>query len=122
MGGSAWGRPVDAAVAPDGGIYISDDASGTIYELTYSAAPPPPTSVASFTTSCQKLVCSFNASSSSGATSYGWNFGDGASGSEVTTSHAFTKKGNYLVTLNTQPAGAQSTATRTAKCTPKACA
>ncbi len=29
-----WGRPVDTAVAPDGGLYISDDLSGTIYKLT----------------------------------------------------------------------------------------
>ena len=35
-GGSNWGRPVDAAVAPDGGIYISDDQSGTIYRLSYT--------------------------------------------------------------------------------------
>jgi glucose/arabinose dehydrogenase len=35
VGGSNWGRPVDAAIAPDGGIYISDDESGTIYKLSY---------------------------------------------------------------------------------------
>ncbi|ADV67613.1 PQQ-dependent sugar dehydrogenase [Deinococcus maricopensis] len=28
-----WGRPVDAAVAPDGGLYLSDDLSGTVYHL-----------------------------------------------------------------------------------------
>lgn len=33
-----WGRPVDAAVAPDGGLYLSDDYSGTVYHLT----PPAP--------------------------------------------------------------------------------
>lgn len=33
-----WGRPVDAAVAPDGGLYLSDDLSGTVYHLT----PPTP--------------------------------------------------------------------------------
>lgn len=33
-----WGRPVDAAVAPDGGLYLSDDLSGTVYHLT----PPSP--------------------------------------------------------------------------------
>jgi glucose/arabinose dehydrogenase len=36
-----WGRPVDAVVAPDGAIFISDDHSGTIYRLTYSATSQP---------------------------------------------------------------------------------
>jgi glucose/arabinose dehydrogenase len=31
----AWGRPVDAAVDQQGNLLISDDASGTIYKLTY---------------------------------------------------------------------------------------
>jgi glucose/arabinose dehydrogenase len=30
----AWGRPVGAAVDPQGNMYVSDDASGTIYKLT----------------------------------------------------------------------------------------
>jgi len=33
-----WGRPVDAAVSPDGGLYLSDDFSGTVYYLS----PPAP--------------------------------------------------------------------------------
>ena len=32
--GSAWGRPVDTAVDPQGHLLISDDQSGTIYQLT----------------------------------------------------------------------------------------
>ena len=34
VNGDVWGRPVDTAVAPDGGLYISDDQSGTIYKLS----------------------------------------------------------------------------------------
>jgi glucose/arabinose dehydrogenase len=45
--GGVWGRPVDIAVAPDGGLYISDDYSGTIYKLAYT--PPATQSVNSFT-------------------------------------------------------------------------
>lgn len=40
--GGVWGRPVDVAVAPDGGLFVSDDRSGTIYALTPPSAPPPP--------------------------------------------------------------------------------
>ena len=34
--GSSWGRPVDVSVGPDGALYISDDALGVIYRVTYS--------------------------------------------------------------------------------------
>ncbi len=35
---SQWGRPVDAAVAPDGAIYVSDDYSGTVYRVARGRA------------------------------------------------------------------------------------
>ncbi|HEY9777616.1 MAG TPA: PQQ-dependent sugar dehydrogenase [Planktothrix sp.] len=35
--GSAWGRPVDLCVMPDGSLLISDDHHGAIYRVTYSA-------------------------------------------------------------------------------------
>lgn len=38
-GGSSWGRPVDVAVDPQGQLLISDDQSGTIYQLTAPATP-----------------------------------------------------------------------------------
>jgi glucose/arabinose dehydrogenase len=38
-GGSAWGRPVDVAVDSQGKLFISDDQSGTIYQLTAPATP-----------------------------------------------------------------------------------
>lgn len=34
---SAWGRPVDVLVMPDGSLLVSDDASGSIYRIAYSA-------------------------------------------------------------------------------------
>jgi glucose/arabinose dehydrogenase len=37
--GSAWGRPVDTAVDPQGRLFISDDQSGTIYQLSGPATP-----------------------------------------------------------------------------------
>lgn len=37
-GNSAWGRPVDVLVAPDGSVLISDDAADMIYRVWYE--PP----------------------------------------------------------------------------------
>jgi glucose/arabinose dehydrogenase len=34
---SSWGRPVGVTVAPDGAMYVSDDAGGTIWRITSAA-------------------------------------------------------------------------------------
>ncbi len=35
QGGSAWGRPVDLLVMPDGALLVSDDEAGAIYRISY---------------------------------------------------------------------------------------
>ena len=35
-GTSAWGRPVDVLVAPDGSLLVSDDAADMIYRISYT--------------------------------------------------------------------------------------
>jgi glucose/arabinose dehydrogenase len=35
QGNSAWGRPVDVIVAPDGSLLVSDDERGAIYRISY---------------------------------------------------------------------------------------
>jgi PKD repeat protein len=72
----------------------------------YWAAGPPPVNqppVASFTSSCTDLTCSFNGSGSTDAdgtiVSYAWTFGTDGSGSGATTSHTFSTAGTYNVTL-----------------------
>ena len=35
QGESAWGRPADVAVAPDGSLLVSDDTAGAIYRIRY---------------------------------------------------------------------------------------
>jgi glucose/arabinose dehydrogenase len=36
--GDVWARPVGVAVAPDGALLVSDDAGGTVWRVTYTAA------------------------------------------------------------------------------------
>ena len=61
--------------------------------------------IASFTANCVGLVCSFDAGASNDPdgtiVSYDWNFGDGSSSSELssTTSHDYSASGAYSVAL-----------------------
>jgi subtilisin len=61
----------------------------------------PPT--ASFTYSCTLMECDFDASGSQDSdgsiTAYAWTFGDGNSGTGVTTSHNYTVVGTHTVSL-----------------------
>jgi glucose/arabinose dehydrogenase len=36
QGESAWGRPADVLVAPDGSLLVSDDSAGAIYRIRYA--------------------------------------------------------------------------------------
>ena len=36
QGRSAWGRPVDVLVMPDGGLLVSDDHAGAVYRIAYT--------------------------------------------------------------------------------------
>jgi subtilisin family serine protease len=83
--------------------------------------PPPPGSTASFTKSCSGLTCSFDASGSTNATSYSWNFGDGNTASGVTTSHRFGRNRTFTVTLTTQPASSTSATSKTVSCNNRSC-
>jgi len=35
-GGSAWGRPVDVLVMPDGALLVSDDRAGAVFRISYA--------------------------------------------------------------------------------------
>lgn len=58
---------------------------------------------ATFSYACTGLNCDFSASSSKdpdgNITAYDWTFGDGSSGSGLTTSHGYNAAGTYTVTL-----------------------
>jgi glucose/arabinose dehydrogenase len=36
QGGSAWGRPVDVQVMPDGALLVSDEKAGAVYRISYT--------------------------------------------------------------------------------------
>ncbi len=36
QGATAWGRPVDVAVLPDGALLVSDDRAGAVYRIAYA--------------------------------------------------------------------------------------
>jgi serine protease len=79
-----------------------------LYSL-FSGAPPtdlPPT--AAFTFTCSGLTCTFDGSGSTddvGITSYGWNFGDGLSGSGAVVSHSYGATGTFTVDLTVTDGG-----------------
>lgn len=80
---------------------ISDFFDGIIPDGGDGGGNSPP--LADFSFSCTELQCDFDASASSDpdgeVVGYGWDFGDGATGSGVAVSHTFAAAGSYEVNL-----------------------
>lgn len=100
-------------------LTVTDNAGATdstSQNVTVSAATTDDPPVASFTSSCTDLDCSFDGTGSSddgSITSYAWDFGDGASGSGSTASHSYAAAGTYTVTLTvTDDAGQTDTSSQ----------
>ena len=95
---------------PDGQSVTS---STGILTVTNGVAPPPP--VANFTAAptngAAPLIVTF-ANSSTGATSYNWNFGDGSSNAVANPVHTYSNAGTYSVTLTAVGAGGTNNLTR----------
>jgi aqualysin 1 len=113
-------------------LYSPQSASAPVPPPDTSTAPlPPPTEpappqpaptdqppTASFTSSCPKGVCTFDAGASSDdkqIVSYAWTFGDGSTAFTTTSrmTHAYTARGSFTVSLTVKDGAGQS-ATRTA--------
>ncbi|MEO6056001.1 MAG: PKD domain-containing protein, partial [Gemmatimonadales bacterium] len=92
--------------------YVACD--GTIVNDTPPANAPP---VASFSSSCSGLVCSFTDASSDAdgtVTAWQWTFGDGTSSTTRHPSHTYASAGSYTVGLTvTDDGGAKGSTGRT---------
>src|SRR5687768_9648341 len=102
---------VSLTVTDNVGATSEQQQSVTI--ATLSNLPP----VASFTSVCSELTCSFNAGGSydpdGTIANYAWIFGDGTTASGMTPSRTYAAVGTYTVTLTvTDNRGATSTQTR----------
>lgn len=86
--------------------------------IVSNTAPAP---IASYTYTCSRLTCSFDATSSTNASSYSWNFGDGTVGTGITTSHLFARNLSYSVILTATGAGGTGSSSRTITCNSKRC-
>jgi PKD repeat protein len=84
----------------------ANTASQTDY-ITVGAGPSP-----AFTASVNGATASF-ANTTSGATSYSWNFGDNTTSTAATPSHTYAADGTYTVTLTASNACGTATATQT---------
>jgi PKD repeat protein len=101
---SAW--PVGASPGVTATAAVAT-AKATMWSVVLKPDPlsnPNVAPVASFTVSCPQATCTVDASASSDTApgtiaSYAWNFGDGGTGTGVTTNHTYTSGGSKTVTL-----------------------
>ncbi|MCW2570376.1 MAG: hypothetical protein JWO88_434 [Frankiales bacterium] len=94
----------------------SAGTSATSQDVLATPTAPPSAPVAAFTYSCGNSNCSFDGSTSTNAVSYGWAFGDGATGSGVTSTHGYTRTGTFPVVLTASSGTQTSTATKSVTC------
>lgn len=120
-GDNTWGGASSnffAGTVDEVAVYPTELSSATVH-THYRSSPAAAAAVntaplASFTSSCTRLTCSFDGSGSSDpdgtVTSYAWNFGDGSSAATASPAHSYTAGGVFTVALTvTDNQGAAST-------------
>jgi subtilisin family serine protease len=103
------------------GLTVTDANGTSSTTRSVTASNPAPAPVASFTYSCSSRSCTFDASATTNATSYAWNFGDGSTGSGVIVTKNFPPNRSYTVTLTATGSGGSSTTSQTVACAKKSC-
>ena len=103
------------------GLTVTDanGTNSTTRSVVVSDAATAP--VARFTYSCSGRSCTFDASTSSNATSYAWNFGDGTTASGVTATKNFPPNRSFTVTLTATGSGGSNSTQKTIACAKKSC-
>ncbi|KAA9154180.1 PKD domain-containing protein [Amycolatopsis acidicola] len=116
----AWARgiggPVKFAAAPNGDISYADIQTGAVRRLSYSQSNNPPVAKATSSTDPDTRTVTFDATGSQDydgdPITYSWDFGDGATGSGLTTTHTYASgTDRFTATLTVRdPLGATGTA------------
>jgi PKD repeat protein len=93
------------------------------FTITRGAPPVNQPPVAAFTPSCTQLACAVDANASADPdgtiSSYAWQFGDGSTGTGVTSSRTYATAGTYTITLTvTDDDGATNATTRSVTVAP----
>ncbi|GAA2158117.1 PKD domain-containing protein [Pedococcus bigeumensis] len=93
------------------------------FTITRGAPPANQPPVAAFTPTCTQLACTVDAAASSDPdgtiSSYAWQFGDGSTGTGVTSSRTYAAAGTYTITLTvTDDGGATDTTTQSVTVAP----
>lgn len=84
-----WKISENQCSLPMGSVTIYNTGASAVPSFTSTNAAPTATD----------LTVSFDASNSTGATTYSWNFGDGTTGAGMNTQHTYTSNGTYNVSL-----------------------
>lgn len=96
--GTAAGRTATTSAATSRSVLFSFVVNPGQVADPVNQAP-----VAAFVSSCNGLVCGFNAAGSTDADgdtlTYAWNFGDGQTGTGINPNHTYAGDGNRTVTL-----------------------
>ncbi|MFJ1599801.1 ThuA domain-containing protein [Streptomyces sp. NPDC088261] len=113
---------MDQAFGPDGALYVLDYGTGSgnqaLYRVEYLAGSnrnPVAKAAADKTSGQAPLAVAFSSAGSSdpesGALTYAWDFGDGATSTDANPSHTYTETGTYRPTLTVRdPEGLTGTA------------
>ena len=117
---TTWG-PLDVQVTATTLTAAFARALGGSFTDAFTIGPPGPGNlppVASFTSSCTDLTCTFDGSGSSDpdgtVAGYSWDFGDGLTGTGATVEHQYATAGAVTAALTvTDNQGASSSTTRT---------